>query len=94
MSRSEAFRSIIGEPMSFDETWIETTSYSEDKRTLWVVRVGSRIVKVGETFDDVSGALAFDAATDWARREKLDGEAASYDWKHHVVSANSSVATK
>ena len=80
--------------MSFDDTWIETTSYSEDKRTLWVVRVGSKIVKVGETFDDVSGAVAFDEATSWARGEKLDGENASYDWKHHVVSANSSVAAR
>lgn len=80
--------------MSFDETWIETTSYSEDKRTLWVVRVGSLIVKVGETFDDVSGAMAFDDATSWARSERLDGDDASYDWKHHVVSASSSAAAK
>jgi hypothetical protein len=71
--------------MSFEGTWIETTSYSEDRRTLWVVRNGAQIVKVGEALDDISGANAFDQATAWALTHHFGVEGEDFDWKHQLV---------
>ena len=72
--------------MSSDvETWIETTSYQDGKRTLWVVRHRSEIVKAGEVHDDPSGVRAFDHALLWAK-EQLGRIAV--DWKHVHVRSN------
>ena len=51
---------------SVGRTCIETTYYSGEHRTLWVVRLEGEILKVGETHEDPSGSRAHGEASRWA----------------------------
>ena len=65
--------------MQLPDAWIETTYYDDENRTLWVVKVGSEILKVGEVANDAAGTRAYDVACAWARENLRD---ATFAWKH------------
>ncbi len=67
--------------MEIENTWIETTTFREDNRTLWLVRHRGAILKVGELRDDPSGVRAYEQAAGWAKEHAPGIE---LNWKHQV----------
>jgi hypothetical protein len=69
--------------MSFEgDTWIETTAYRGENRTVWFVRHEGAIVRAGEVDNDPSGTRAFEEAATWARVFIAERP---FNWKHHQV---------
>jgi hypothetical protein len=62
------------------ETWIETTSYRDENRTVWIIRHDGAIVRAGEVSEDPSGSKAFEEATTWVVIADRP-----FDWKHCQV---------
>jgi DNA-binding response OmpR family regulator len=61
------------------DTWIETTAYREDNRTVWIIKLAGEVVKAGEVSDDPFGIKSFDVASKWARTNLQHVE---FNWKH------------
>ncbi len=65
--------------MDLPDAWIETTSYREEGRTLWMIKLGGEVLKVGEVNADPSGAHAYETATAWAT---ANARGTVFAWKH------------
>lgn len=61
--------------------WIETTSFANEKRTQWLVRVDGEVLHADELRDqdDPSGLRAYEQAVEWAEHHV---PAAELNWKH------------
>jgi len=64
-----------------DDAWIETTSYREHNRTLWVVKRAGQVLKADELTNDPSGHRSFETATKWTA-QNVPG--VTFNWKHWI----------
>ena len=69
---------------------VETTSYGDENRTFWGVRVDGEMVRMGETLADVAGIRAYEAATAWAQANAIE----IVQWKHWNAGENSRAGRK
>ena len=65
-------------------SYIETTHFGGEDRTVWAVRLDGNVVKVGDTKGDPSGERAHEEAMLWADANVPE---ASFVWKHSRVEA-------
>ena len=64
---------------------VETTSYGDENRTFWSLRVEGQIVEMGETAADLAGMRSYDAAVEWAAHHGIE----VIQWKHWNAGENS-----
>lgn len=66
------------------DSYIETTHFGAEDRTVWTVRLDGDVVMTGDTRGDPSGERAHEQALVWANANVPE---ASFVWKHSRVEA-------
>ena len=64
------------------DSYIETTHYGREDRTVWTVRLDGDVMMTGDTKGDPSGERAYEEALLWADANVPE---ASFLWKHSRV---------